>query len=489
MAGKVLIVDTSPQRRALLAQALGAGFLSTDEISCFETARARAEASHPSVIFIDCHGNAEAGIALCKALKADLDAPYVPVILMVHGADHDNRIAGLQAGADDLLISPYDPRVLLSRVRSLMRLKAMRDELAMRQATARELGLQDDHGTPGGAAPLFSHSDKALEDHAPPADGFALTARAAQILLVVRDKVAGECLGTELAKSVDAEFTIATTGFGALRATETLALDAIMVAEDKPDARGFAEAEDPVQLIAAITSRSDARHTPILFLAQEASGTDHMASALDAGAADCALLADPGEELAARLSAQLRRKHYSDHLRASLDDGLRLAVTDELTGLPGRRYLSQHMERLFARARRDGQPLSALMIDLDRFKAINDRYGHDAGDAALVEFARRLKAEVRGGDLVARYGGEEFLVITTDATGQSAEFVAERVRRAVADMPISLDDQTEMILTVSIGVASLDDSDRTPADLITRADKALGEAKRNGRNRIYIAAA
>lgn len=154
------------------------------------------------------------------------------------------------------------------------------------------------------------------------------------------------------------------------------------------------------------------------------------------------------------------------------------ATTDPLTGLANRRRLDDELERAFARARRYAHPLSLVLIDLDRFKDVNDRFGHDVGDRVLAETARRLRGVVRDADLPGRWGGEEFLVVAPDTSCAAARALAERGRRAVGGAPMASGD-----VTASVGVATLG-PDEDLRELQRRADLALYTAKREGRDRV-----
>ncbi|MDR7335390.1 GGDEF domain-containing protein [Roseateles asaccharophilus] len=154
------------------------------------------------------------------------------------------------------------------------------------------------------------------------------------------------------------------------------------------------------------------------------------------------------------------------------------AATDALTGLPNRRSLDQALAAQLALARREGRPLSLLMLDLDRFKAVNDTHGHGVGDAVLRAFAQRVQAQLRPSDVCARYGGEEFVVLLSGTKELLAVDAADRLRRAVADGPLV----PGVAITVSVGLATWRDEDA--AALLARADAALYAAKRGGRNRV-----
>jgi diguanylate cyclase (GGDEF)-like protein len=166
----------------------------------------------------------------------------------------------------------------------------------------------------------------------------------------------------------------------------------------------------------------------------------------------------------------------------------KLATIDGMTGIFNRRHFLALADREWYRARRYGRPLSFLMIDIDYFKAINDRFGHDVGDRAIVHVANLASHYKRGCDLLARIGGEEFGLLLPETEAAQAELVAERLRRAVAASPLA---EVSHSATVSIGVATADETMAGISDLIRSADKALYAAKRSGRNRVMssIAAA
>lgn len=171
-----------------------------------------------------------------------------------------------------------------------------------------------------------------------------------------------------------------------------------------------------------------------------------------------------------------------------LQDTLRSqSIRDPLTGLFNRRYLEVSLERELARATRNAQPLAVLMLDLDHFKRFNDRYGHDAGDALLMRFARVLRDATRPDDVVCRYGGEEFTVILPATDVDAGRAYAERIRIAVSQIALVHHEQTLTDITSSIGLASFPLDARNGEELLRRADAALYRAKRDGRNRTTVA--
>ena len=169
-----------------------------------------------------------------------------------------------------------------------------------------------------------------------------------------------------------------------------------------------------------------------------------------------------------------------------------MAVTDQLTGLYNRRYLASHLSAMFDRAYWTGRPLAVMVLDLDHFKEVNDRHGHDTGDRVLKEFADRIASSIRGIDLACRYGGEEFLIAMPDTDLAFASVVAERLRQEIATSKFKLHNgRDELGVTVSIGLASTENGpeDDSAQKLIKRADEALYEAKNGGRNRVIQSAA
>jgi two-component system, cell cycle response regulator len=171
---------------------------------------------------------------------------------------------------------------------------------------------------------------------------------------------------------------------------------------------------------------------------------------------------------------------------------LRAGITDFLTGWHNRRYLQQRLKEELSRAQRRGGSIACLMIDIDKFKGINDGYGHLAGDAALKEIAHRVEGQIRSMDTAARFGGDELAILLPEATAVEAARLAERIREVIAAVPFALNSQITRSLTVSIGVASvapgrLETDLKAVADrLVADADAALYRAKALGRNRVQL---
>ena len=201
-------------------------------------------------------------------------------------------------------------------------------------------------------------------------------------------------------------------------------------------------------------------------------------------AAHLATLAEAAEDNAQRAEAARILLEIEIDERRQLESRLRvMATTDGLTGALNRAAAVAGAETAFANASRSGQSLTLMMVDVDHFKRINDRYGHAAGDQALRHLVAVLRAGTRQFDLVGRLGGEEFLVVLPDMASDAAEAVAERLRGRVAETPIRFADRL-LTMTISIGVATCHAADQSAEQTIARADAALYRAKSGGRNRV-----
>jgi diguanylate cyclase (GGDEF)-like protein len=200
------------------------------------------------------------------------------------------------------------------------------------------------------------------------------------------------------------------------------------------------------------------------------------------------------DQAALALAAVERRQLEEERarVRSELQRTRELALQDELTGFANRRALEQMLANEVDRAQRHGRPLAILMVDIDRFKSVNDSHGHRAGDEVLRQLARLIADKLRSIDRAARYGGEEFCVLMPDTPADEARRVAERVRTAVEAHTFVVDPEDHeppigLHLTVSVGVAGLPESAETLEALVEVADRALYEAKRRGRNLVVVA--
>jgi two-component system cell cycle response regulator len=457
MSARVLVVDDVLANLKLLEARLNAEYFEVVTAPGGHEALEVCERGQCDIVLLDVMMPGIDGFEVARRLKASAATHHIPIIMITALDQPSDRVRGLEAGADDFLTKPIDDVALIARVRSLVRLKMVTDELRMRAVTSTEIGVAD-------------HAFEAANDA-------GLNGR----ILVVDDRQASveriqAAVGRQHTIEVEASpqealFRIADGKFDLL----TLSLDL----------DGF----DALRLVGQVRSLERTRHLPILLFADPGQDT-RLLRGLDLGANDYLLRTADKNELTARVRTQVRRKRYAERLRDNVQYSMELALTDPLTGLFNRRYMETHIGTLVERSAARGKSLSVLVLDIDYFKSINDTFGHDAGDDVLREFAERLKASIRGIDLACRHGGEEFVVVMPDTDIGVATLVAERIRRRIAGEPFPIGRTGKTIeVTISVGIAfRMGPQDTAPA-MLKRADDALYRAKRDGRNRVVADAA
>ncbi|RFC65263.1 PleD family two-component system response regulator [Fulvimarina endophytica] len=454
MSGRVLIVDDNPVNVRLLEARLSAEYFDV------VTAQSGAEAlqicrSEPlDLVVSDVMMPGMDGFELCRTLKSDPATLHLPVVLVTALDQPSDRVMGLEAGADDFLIKPVRDLPLLARVKSLTRLKQVTDELRLRAETASDLMTASD----------------------PAADA---ASSVPNILVLGHDERSNGRLASILEK-------VGTVRSFADRAQAFDTIQAGWATLGLIDLSGGA-GPDYMRFLARCRAEQNSRAMPIIVVT-DADDDQSAAKALELGAHDYVQRPVDANELAARTRTQLARYRYGEALRMTVERTLEMAVIDPLTGLYNRRFFDAHMARAIETAKERDTPFAILVADIDHFKSINDRYGHDHGDQVLREFARRLEASVRASDLSCRMGGEEFAVLLQNADDRMARTMAERFRLAVEARPFSMSDGVDVNLTVSAGVAIYPANGSDATGLLRAADEALYKAKHEGRNRIAVAA-
>jgi two-component system cell cycle response regulator len=457
MTARVLVVDDIPANVKLLEARLSAEYFDVITAMSGKEALVICERAECDLVLLDVMMPDLDGFEVCRRLKTNPVTHHIPVVMVTALDQPSDRVRGLEAGADDFLTKPIPDMALIARVRSLSRLKMVTDELRMRALTSRDIGIES-----------------------PEREAVADTGRGGRVLIVDDRAASHERISAVLAKehTVEVETDPSEALFRAAEGNYDLLIVSL-------DLTNF----DALRLCSQVRSLDRTRNAPILAIT-EPDNSARMLRGLEIGVNDYLMRPIDKNELLARARSQVRKRRYAERLRDNVQMSIEMAITDALTGLFNRRYMESHLGTLIEQAIARGKPLTALVIDIDYFKSINDTHGHDAGDDVLREFALRIKRSIRGIDLACRCGGEEFVVVMPETDMAVAAMVAERLRRRIAaDAFVIQQGAGSVPVTISIGIAALRGKDDTAAALIKRADQALYRAKRDGRNRVVPEAA
>jgi len=457
MSARVLVVDDVPANVKLLEARLTAEYF--DVATAFNGVEALAlcERAECDIVLLDVMMPDMDGFEVCRRLKSNPTTHHIPVVMVTALDQPSDRVRGLEAGADDFLTKPVTDVALISRVRSLARLKMVTDELRMRAITTKEIGIQS-----------------------PEREAVTETGRNGRILIVDDRASSYERLLTTL--QTDHMVEVETNPTEALFRAAEGNYDTLIVS------LGI-ENFDGLRLCSQVRSLERTRNVPILAIS-EPENTARLARGLEIGVNDYLIRPIDKNEMLARVRTQIKKKRYTERLRDNVQLSIEMAITDALTGLFNRRYMETHLAALVEQAATRNKPISLLILDIDYFKSINDGHGHDAGDDVLREFALRIRKSIRNIDLACRYGGEEFVIVMPETDIGVATMVAERLRRRIASEPFAIQNGARNLdVTISIGIAALAADGDNAAAMLKRADQALYRAKRDGRNRVVPDAA
>ncbi len=456
MTARVLVVDDIATNVKLLEARLSAEYYDVLTASSGREALEICAKNDVDIILLDVMMPEMDGFEVCRALKSNPKTHHIPVVMVTALDQPSDRVKGLEAGADDFLTKPPDDMQLLARVKSLVRLKILTDELRARARTSQQIAVEDSGILLG-----------------------TISVEHGSILLVDDNECSAARIKSFLAPRHNVQIINDPTSVGMKAAGAGFEVALISM-----ELKDF----DPLRVVSQLRTLEQTRSLPIILIAEE---TDRpkVVRGLDLGVNDFIMRPIEKNEFIARVHTQLRRQRYAMELRESVNLTMAMAVIDELTGLYNRRYFDRHMSIMLQKAQSQGRELAVVMLDIDFFKSVNDTFGHSVGDQILKEFSLRLQRNIRGVDLACRYGGEEFVVLMPDTNQGQAHDVAERVRQAVAEKQFGVAPNRSVSITVSVGVAMNELDDETPDTMLKRADVALYRAKNQGRNRVVFDAA
>jgi len=443
MSARILVVDDLAPNVNLLQVKLQAEYYDVLTARSGYEALEVAEKERLDLILMDAMMPGMDGFEACKRIKNNPATWHVPVIMVTALEETKDRIRGLEAGADDFVTKPIDDFNIMARVRSLLRLKMVTDQLLSHTG----------HGLSNSRELLETIEQQTgrillLEDHDLHAEKVAKPLRERHQVIIEKDPAQA----IRLAKS---------------------GIDTVIVSL-------VGETFDGLRVCASLKFNEESRDIPILVIGDPEDETRFI-RAYDIGINDTIMRPVEIQELKARVQTLLRRKFYADSLRENFNENLEMVVADPLTGLGNRRYFDRTVDPLFDELETKSTPFSIMVFDIDHFKRVNDILGHDMGDQILKEVAARLVTNMRAIDVVSRYGGEEFMIAMPNTNADKALIAADRVRSLIAGTPIFVDGEALQI-TTSVGVAEVEQGESL-RDVFKRADDALYKAKESGRNK------
>ncbi|HEU5394364.1 MAG TPA: diguanylate cyclase [Candidatus Methylomirabilis sp.] len=469
---RILVVDDEPIARQIITDALTDRGFVAEAVPDGPAALERVAADPPALVLLDILMPGLSGLEVLRKLKDDPKTQPIPVILVTAKDKPADLVEGLEAGADDYLTKPVDPSELLARVRAHLR---TRD--------------------------LLGQFDKDREDLAAVLEisrAVSSTLKSSEIFGILVDRTARivqayRCSLVLIGEAHDTAYVVASHDDPSIRNLKislrkypeirmAVAQRQRVVVENIQEDPLLAEVRDHLKgapfvsiLVLPIIQRENVVGTLLLRTSRLTPGFTEREVRL------CQLIADIA-------AGALQNAHLFESLELANVNLERLALVDDLTGAFNRRFFFRRLEEEFHRARRYKFPLACIFLDIDRFKPVNDRYGHLVGDQVLTEVAEVIRSSIRRTDILARYGGEEFAILLPMTSRDGAGVEGERIREAVRAHAFG-GDAGPVHITVSLGVAAFP-APRVGSveDLIARADDALYQAKSEGRDRLVASA-
>lgn len=290
-----------------------------------------------------------------------------------------------------------------------------------------------------------------------------------EMILIVDDTKTNISILMELLGN-DYDVLASRDGQTALEMAEEELPDLILLDIMMPDMDGF-------EVCRRLKDIPGTKDIPIIFLTAM-TDEESIEKAYDLGGSDYVTKPFRPKELQARVKRELKLAALQKELKL-------LALTDPMTKLYNRRYFTKVSAHILDMARRDKKDLSLMIMDIDKFKNINDTFGHAVGDEVIIEFAKVLHRQKRNSDVLCRFGGEEFVILLPETNCDGAEVVAEKIRKKTESLSINIDSNTTLQFTVSLGISSVfADNEENIEEALQRADEALYKAKNNGRNQV-----
>lgn len=450
MSGKILIVDDVVINTRLLTAKLRSEYYLTKSASDGYQAVELAVSWQPDVILLDIMMPGMHGYECCRRLKLDKLTNHIPIIVITALDGHSERLKGLEAGADEFLTKPINYSLLLVRIRALIYTKRLLDQWRAR------VGAVSMAGVDLGESEIWQSTSERI--------------------LIIAQNV---CDAAEISRELE--------HYKCQRLLFDSGNDQFELQSPYPDLLifgPFKESLDYLSLISSVRAEAAYHQTPILLILDMVFDMDLLRKAIDLGASDWLQRPWDPLELRYRCGNWLNRSRYEKFLRWQVDRAIELVAIDPLTKLFNRRYFEKYANIVLEMERES--TVSMLLIDIDHFKSINDRFGHQVGDLVIRYVSSTLNNSSRAFDVTARYGGEEFVLLLPSTDVDNAVALAEHILLAIRHAGCCICENIDQVITASIGVASRELGASSMEEFLGQADTALYLAKSRGRNRVEI---
>ena len=449
----ILIVDDEPLNVKLLSSKLAVAEYETVSAFNGKTALEIAQTKPPDLILLDIMMPEMDGYEVTEILKQDPETKDIPIILITALDGTEDKLKGLEAGADEFLNKPVNTAELLARVKSLLRLKLYQDQLKARTDPQAFLASQGEGDTVS-----------QREVHLPT---ILLVEDNEKDVRLIQSYLQGEAYHMEVVK----------TGEETISKVLKDKIDLVLLDILLPGMDGF-------EVVKRLKEMEEAENIQILAITS-LQDMESKIKGIELGADDYLVKPINKHEIRVRIKSLVKKKAYLDTLQDGYQTAVFSAITDRLTGLYNRAYFDHNIRLELKRAERQKIPLSLILMDIDDFKYYNDSFGHLTGDGILRTLGKLAKESIREIDSAVRYGGEEFAFLLPSTDKEGALVVAERLRCIIFDHDFFSENKlTAKRLSVSLGLAVYPDEADSLEELIQNADNQLYRAKREGKNRV-----
>lgn len=455
MTATILVVDDTQQNIELLEARLLSEYYTVFTATSGKQALEILAAKNIDVVLLDIMMPEMDGFEVCRRMKANPLTTYIPIIMVTAMDEKEARLQALEVGADDLLMKPINYLALSIRLKALARTKILIDELTLRNSTNAALGI-----------PMM---DMTEDTHL------------RKIKIIDDDLVRARNIKAILNKLTDhieiiSHIEVKDNKHNEENVSNKDRTDLVIISSTLGT-------YDPFKIVACITNNPNMQDTIIVGLSDEIA-EEKLKKGVELGVQDYFMYPIDEIELQIRTRTLLKRKRYQESIRDHLEKQLDMSIKDAVTDLYNRHYFDLHVIQMAKRSHEYKNTVCLLLCDLDDFKSVNDKYGHQAGDEVLKQLGTILRKSCRLTDLVARYGGEEFVVLLDDVLMEGAEKAAKNLCQKIAAMEFSISTAPQKLKqTISIGVSEYKQGEPIDA-FIARADKAMYMAKRNGKNQV-----